>query len=190
MTLHYTGVGSRKTPETIQYLMAHVAEELGREGYILRSGGAEGADAAFEYGAMAMTPRPEIYRPQGTRGEAHWIKSYPIDVWDKALQLAASVHPAWDRCSPYARSLHARNAFQVLGWDLQSPSAFMICWTPDGASSAAECTIRTGGTGTAIRMADRHGVEVFNLQKDHHFQRIFEWVKKQGVERPLEWDKS
>lgn len=186
--MFYTGVGSRRTPETIQYLMANAAVCLGSSGFILRSGGADGADAAFEHGVRHGQLSAEIYRPINSRRELGWITQYPQDLWDKAMSMAASSHPAWDRCSPYARALHARNAFQVMGQDLQSPSDFMLCWTPDGATTRQDTSVATGGTGTAIRIACMNQVRVFNLQRHDHYERVLEWVRSQGVEQPLEWN--
>ena len=47
----YAGIGSRKTPPHVLAAMTQIAEALAERGYILRSGGAGGADSAFEKGA-------------------------------------------------------------------------------------------------------------------------------------------
>lgn len=138
MTKCYAGIGSRETPEAILSQMSAIAVWLQQEGFTLRSGGAEGADTAFARGAGT---RKHIYRPR--------------DATPEALELASRFHPAWHRCSDYAKRLHARNGFQVLGPDLQSPSLFVVCWTKDGKAS--------GGTGQAIRIAEHYGIPVFNL---------------------------
>lgn len=138
MTKYYAGIGSRETPGTILNQMNAIAVWLQSEGYILRSGGAVGADTAFERGAGT---KKEIFRPN--------------DATPEALELASRFHPAWYRCSDYAQRLHARNGFQVLGRDLTSPSCFIVCWTKDGKAS--------GGTGQAIRIAEHNSLPVFNL---------------------------
>lgn len=143
----YTGVGSRRTPTDVQQMLAMLGLELQRRGYVLRSGGAMGADQAF----ASLVTRREIYRPE--------------DSTPAAYETARALHPAWGRLSHYARVLHARNCFQVLGRDLASPSAFVVCWTPDGAEHERECTIETGGTATAIRLASRRGIPVFNTAR-------------------------
>lgn len=97
-----------------------------------------GADTAFEKGSMGAN---EIFRAS--------------DANAAALHLASLYHPAWNRCSDYAKKLHARNGFQVLGRDLNSPSDFIVCWTKDGKAS--------GGTGQAIRIATAYQIPVFNL---------------------------
>lgn len=80
------------------------------------------------------------------------------------MAIAAAHHPAWGKCSPIARRLLGRNPFQVLGRDLKSPSLFVVCWTADGKDS--------GGTGTAIRIAETYGVPVFNMHDDTSMTRL------------------
>jgi hypothetical protein len=151
----YTGVGSRKTPPEILKLISSVATKLADLGYTLRSGGASGADSAFEFGAVKNV---NIF--------------YASDSTTEAQTIAAKFHPAWDRCSEFARKLHGRNAFQVLGRDLKTPSSFLICWTPDGCTDHKSRSIRTGGTGTAISIASHHKIPVFNLAREDHRKRI------------------
>lgn len=68
----YTGIGSRETPYEIQDLMKRIAFKLAENGWLLRSGGAEGADTAFENGwwdwrltqdACSLVGRYECYVP-------------------------------------------------------------------------------------------------------------------------------
>lgn len=147
MTIYYTGVGSRKTPKDICEMMTRLARDFASFGYILRSGGAVGADKALEKGAGNLK---EIY--------------YAKDATQAAMEIAAYFHPVWERLSIFAKKLHGRNAFQVLGYELQKPSSFLVCWTPDGVTSHAERKQSTGGTGTAISIASHFNVPVFNLQ--------------------------
>ena len=48
MKIFYTGVGNRDTPHEYLEKMTVLASLLEKEGCILRSGGAEGADTAFQ----------------------------------------------------------------------------------------------------------------------------------------------
>lgn len=48
----YTGVGARATPRPVCERMTSLASTLERLGYVLRSGAADGADAAFESGVV------------------------------------------------------------------------------------------------------------------------------------------
>ena len=141
----YTGIGSRETPESVCKQMTELANHFRTEGYILRSGHAEGADLAFEKGAGLQK---EIWIPwKGFNGSFSRFLPSP-----EAFEMAAKFHPAWDRCSRGAKALHARNCHQVLGFDLKTPSEFVICWTRDGKAS--------GGTGQAIRIAEHHKIPV------------------------------
>lgn len=150
---YYTGVGSRKTPAEVCTIMTQIAAKLAKRGYILRSGAADGADAAFEAGAnQRLTEHPpEIYLPWlGFNGS----KSQLLPSRE-AFLMAEQFHPAWGRCSPAARCMHARNCHQVLGKDLKTPSEFLICWTQDAAAG--------GGTGQAIRIAKHYRIPVYDL---------------------------
>lgn len=148
----YAGIGSRKTPRTIQSLMTKCANQLHNEGFTLRSGGAQGADTAFELGAQL---RKEIYLPW-RRFNGNDSHLFQID--QLAYAMARRYHPAWDRCSPAARKFHARNCYQMLGRDLATPADFVLCWTPNGAP--------VGGTGQALRIADDYQIPVINMAVD------------------------
>jgi len=154
----YTGVGSRQTPEPILAEMRRLGAWLRWMGYTLRSGGAEGADRAF---AAYTAPEAEIYLPWPGFHRCTPRLDRPSA---EAYALAATLHPAWESLTGGARALHARNCHQVLGAKLDTPSEFLICWTPDGCTSEATRTKYTGGTATAIVLADRYGIPVYNLK--------------------------
>lgn len=60
---YYTGIGSRKTPKVFLDLFEQVGETLADYDFILRSGGANGADRAFEKGCNNLNGEKEIYLP-------------------------------------------------------------------------------------------------------------------------------
>lgn len=156
----YAGIGSRKTPEPIQARMRQLAARLATLGYTLRSGAAEGADKAFEEGCRdSGIGEAEIWLPwAGFNG--HASKLLPTE---EHYLMAEQAHPNWGNLSRGARALHARNVGQVLGMDLETPVSFVLCWTPDGCESESTRTRDTGGTGTAITLASRRGIPVFNM---------------------------
>lgn len=163
----YAGIGSRRTPPDMLRHMTRIALRLAEHGYCLRSGGADGADAAFEAG----TGQREIFLPW--RG----FNNNPSPLFgptDEAIAASAAVHPRWNALKEPARLLMGRNAHQVLGADLRSHVDFVLCWTPDGCSSERERSGETGGTGQAIALADRHGIPVFNLARPGALDRLKE----------------
>lgn len=164
--MFYTGIGSRETPREVMVAMYHFAIHMAERGLILRSGGANGADTAFEYGARKAQGKMEIYLPWYNFNGRDSQFTRPTDA---AQTLASEIHPAWDRCSRGARALHARNCHQVLGMDLATPSAFLVCWTPGGKN--------VGGTRTAITLAKMSDIRVFNLF-NHDISQIQMWLKK------------
>ena len=158
----YTGVGSRKTPTNVLDLMIDIAYYLRIcLKLTLRSGGAIGADRAFEKGA-------------GNLKEIYTIK----EATEEGRRIASMFHPAWNKCSEFAKDLHGRNSFQVLGKDLKTPSKFLICWTPDGCISHSTRTYITGGTGTAISIADAYNIPIHNLKNEETFNMWTKYVKE------------
>jgi hypothetical protein len=171
--LLYAGIGSRNTPEPILDYMRKVACRLAARGYVLRSGAASGADSAFEQGAVAVNGACEIWLPwTGFNGHAD-TGLYPSDGHH---QYASTVHPAWDRLSRGPKSLHARNVGQVLGADLRTPVKFVLCYTPDGCETEEGRTRETGGTATAIVIAARSAIPVFNLANSSSKDRFYQLV--------------
>lgn len=157
----YTGVGSRKVPNHVCDVLTVIAQSL--NGWTLRSGAAIGCDAAFERGSTLK----EIYLPHEGFNNHNGIDATTLPMYSEAMDIAKHIHPIWRRCSLQAKKLHTRNVFQVLGADLMTPSDMLICWTVDGANGTSKPTsIMTGGTATAINLAVRNDVPVFNVAND------------------------
>jgi len=148
---YYAGIGSRETPIQILKLFTQIGKYLANKNYILRSGHAEGADSAFEYGCTMVNGQKEIYLPWKGFGDSD---SKLVVLDPKAFEIAESHHPYWHNLKEGARKLQARNSHQVLGWDLETHSKFVICWTKNGKGS--------GGTGQAIRIARAYNIPVFD----------------------------
>jgi len=151
---YYAGIGARATPPNILKLMTEIASHLESKDYILRSGGAIGADSAFELGVL--NNKKEIFRWKECTKEAE--------------EIAATIHPAWHHCNEYARKSHGRNVFQILGKDLNTPVEFVICWTPNAQE--------IGGTRTAIVLAKKRNIKVYNLANEEDLGEIEKWLKK------------
>lgn len=182
MGLFYTGVGSRDTPEDILELMKGVASSLANKGYTLRSGGAAGADTAFEFGSIDSFVIPEIYLPWqyfSDRGRDEELESdiTPLQsgsLWFDAIKIASEIHPNWGACSSGARALHTRNVFQVLGRDLKTPSKFLVCWAKPSGESVK------GGTRTAVELALQYDIPCYNMYFDDVRDRLITMVNKEG----------
>lgn len=147
--IYYAGIGSRRTPPDILDKMKVIGYVLATEGFVLRSGAAEGADSAFEKGCDLAKGEKEIYLPWQSFNKS---KSQRYPSSDKAFLIAERYHPAWRKLTQTARDLHARNSHQILGSDMNTPSSFVVCYSPG-----------TGGTEQAIRIAESLKIPVYNL---------------------------
>lgn len=146
---------------------------LRRHGYGLRSGGAQGADTAFELAYEDAHPSEcEIFLPwRGFNGRDNGITLSPSQM-QACMERVREVHAAWHALTPAARKLHARNACQVFGLNLDVPSTVVLCWTPDGCESHSERSRATGGTGTAISLASLAQIPVINAARSDWYQRL------------------
>jgi hypothetical protein len=157
-------------------LMEAIAAKLGRRGWVLRSGASPGADQAFFRGARAAGAAVELYLPWPGFEECSWHGdgSAEVNVLDRpsarAYELAACVHPCWDRLGASARHLLARDSHQVLGANLASPARFVVCWTADGSLDGSGAG--ADGTRQALRIAHRRGIPVFNLARPEHVRHM------------------
>lgn len=183
MSHYYSGIGSRETPENILGVMEDAAFRLARLGWVLRSGKAKGADAAFQRGMQRYSAEhhnvpkeklAEIYIPwSGFKGDNDLL-----DDWDVALnnidrifpdqvsqrfELMKQVHPAAEYMRDNKRgafALHSRNVHQLMGPNLSEPrlSSFVLYYANEDKNGNPK-----GGTATAVKLAKMNGIRTLNL---------------------------
>lgn len=180
MSKAYAGIGSRQTPPAILEIMREIAVYMYERDYVLRSGGADGADTAFEGGHdMALGKRvlestcdnltfdptrdltkKEVYLPwanfNGRKNSNHGMIYTPsLDNWSEALRMIEKIHPNPEALTRGSRALHARNCYQILGKSLNDPVSVVFCWT--------DPSYKTGGTRTAVMLAKEWSIPIWNL---------------------------
>jgi len=155
MSYYYTGIGSRQTPPDALKQMTTLASNLEKTGLVLRSGGAKGADSAFEAGVKDSANKSIFLPWKGFNNNP----SEHYTISQEAYKMAKHYHPNWYACSQAGAKFHARNCYQVLGLELKVPSQFILCWTPNGRV--------TGGTGQALRITLDHKIPIFNMGSDN-----------------------
>jgi hypothetical protein len=167
--LIYAGIGSRKTPLEVLNQMTSIAEYLGNLGAKLRSGHADGADKAFERGALNVSGSKEIHLPwdgyNNTRATGDYI--VPTPTPDMA-GIAAAHHPVWLTLKSSVKTLMLRNTTIVLGPDLATPVQCVIGWTEGGRW--------IGGTSHAFRVAHAHNIPIYNLATELGRSQLTEFV--------------
>jgi hypothetical protein len=163
----YAGIGARETPAEVLEQMRALAERFARAPLVLRTGASPGADQAFLRGAAHACGAVELYLPwpdfeESARAAAAQAATTVFgQPTPAAIELAADFHPRWMALTPASRLLRARDVHQILGADLRTPAAFVVCWTPDGSVDGSGA--HAGGTGQALRVAAHHHIPVVNL---------------------------
>lgn len=156
----FTGIGSRTLPDNIKEILVKFTKYMTTQGFKLRSGGADGSDLACEEGVV--DDRKEIYIPWKGFNKSD-SQLFKIVDSDDTIKIASENHPAYEYLKPPVKKLMNRNVYQVLGYDLKTPSKFIICYTEDGCKSHLTRTPKTGGTGLAISVASKLGIPIINL---------------------------
>lgn len=168
---YYAGIGSRETPPTVLELMSEISVKLSQNEWVLRSGGANGADSAFEKGCKDQA---QIFLPWSGFNSKYpsqrdmYVLSEKLPTWEEAQKIAKKFHPNPSALKSGAMKLMARNIYQVLGPDLSSPSKMVICWTPQAKI--------TGGTGQALRLAIDKSIPIYNLADSNTLSLLGNWV--------------
>ena len=159
--MYFAGVGSRETPIELKPIIESIVEILNKKGWILRSGGANGADIMFEF----LAERKEIYLPwKGFNNNPSIMFGYTKE----AENIARKFHPKFDKLSKGAQACMARNSYQILGSNLDAPVKCVICYTPTGKA--------TGGTGQAIRIAKAYNIPIFNLKNIGVYEELMQFI--------------
>ena len=164
-TKYYTGIGSRETPENIREIIHLISIKLEKQGYTLRSGGANGADTFFEEKVV----KKDIFIPwKNFNGVVGGIIP---STSEKSLGIIRKIHPVFDRLSEGAKKLHLRNINQVLGHNLDNPSSFLICW-----ANVDNKGIPKGGTRNAWCLASLYEIPCFNLLFEKDLTRFKKYI--------------
>jgi hypothetical protein len=179
----YCGVGSRIIPTPVEQDMVQFAYIAASLGWILRSGGALGSDTAFERGSDTAGGIKEIFLPWEKYNNNTSTYTAPSS---SAHDIARTIHPMYSKLSPASKALVARNCHQVLGLSLDNPVEFVICYTPDGCTHHSKYTRATGGTGTAISLASKHLIPVFNIFNKHQYFDAIDFLTKDKEARTYE----
>lgn len=166
----YAGIGSRETPELVLQRMGKISSALASLGFILRSGGAKGADAAFE----KYAEKKEIYLPWEGFNEHSSTLCF---VDDRAMKMGEKYHTHWDNLKQGGKLLISRNSYQVLGGSLDDPVDFVVCYTKDGKE--------IGGTSQAIRIAKDYDIPVFNIWNNKNYLFLMNYILKMTTNKSI-----
>ena len=155
LPLYYAGIGSTETTARYLTMMHRHGRRMAERGWALRSGAADGADSAFEAGAIEADGEIDVYLPwRGCNFHHTGFAADRLPTFGCAMEITREIHPRWDRVTVGGRKLLARDVMQVLGADLQTLDDFVLCWAlrPQYDYDGNVIDV-SGGTGRAVRLA-------------------------------------
>ena len=151
----YAGFGSWNTPAHIVVVIESLGRALAEAGWTLRTGGAAGAESAFERGCDAVGGRKELV------GRPADIESASAQFWPETLL-------PWAQLSANTRALLAQSACQILGPDLDAPAKFLAYWkSTDGRSFEID---------HALQIAAAHAVPCVRIEHPINLSRLVDWA--------------
>jgi hypothetical protein len=153
--LKYAGIGPRRTPLDVCEQIVSVSRQLCEQGWVVRSGHAQGADQAW---AVGHTPdKREIYLPWARFNLPGGLpQGFAVSPVTPQLEAVARIaHPAWDRLNQGGQKLMMRNVSIILGHELDDPVQFVAYWSEQRKVQ--------GGTGNAVNLASLNGIPSFNI---------------------------
>lgn len=162
-----TLVGTRSPPNDISHLANTIGSILSNNGCINRTGGAIGMDSDFA--KLYNISLIENYRHKSD--QIGCINVFELDNIDIAIELISQIVPHYDFLSEEDKQLHIRNCYQVLGKDLKTPSDVLICYCKVIGGKPI------GGTATAITLARKHNIKIYNLYFEKDKKYICELLK-------------
>lgn len=172
-----TGIGSRETPESICEEMTKLGAWAKSNQIYVRSGHADGADWAFEVGArescIVYLPWRGFNNKLEKREDTN-AKYVIVPDDEKYTKITREFHPRSDMLSAGGRKLMNRNACQILGINLDSPTECVVCYTSDWQKPS-------GGTSQALRIADHYKIPIINMSKYPTMDQVLEQMKKEGL---------
>lgn len=149
----------------------NIALHAAKNGVTMRSGGATGADLIAEYAYErainvynASKNLVEIFHPWKSFGKGnplHELYIKPESFSEQEIILSTVLDEAhFNRMKNAEKKggllLHCRNVNQILGKNLNDPVDAVVCWTESGKP--------TGGTRTAILLAESRNIPAFNTR--------------------------
>ncbi len=165
-----TGIGSREIKQPYSTWMEDVAKYLVDKKCKLRSGGATGSDTIFQTVFEFADADMEIYIPwNGFQGLYNDGKRFILANHEICKPYTVKYHPSPDYLSVGAYKLMNRNAHQVLGYDLKTPTDLIICYTKDGKIK--------GGTAQAIKIALDNDIPIVNIGSYKCYEELLTDVK-------------
>ena len=201
----YAGIGSRETSIDIQKEMYKISKELESLGYTGQSGGAIGADKAFEGanqpwekedGTIAGTKEFTKSKANVTKWAKYgdgkntaskFVVFKSSDSNDKVRSIAKEIHPKKQELSDNdGLDLHARNTFQVFGKNLDTPVDFVLFYAQEQKDSIRP----KGGTGQAAEMARLKGIPTINMADKNWREQLDNVLSKNNEESKVDNNKS
>ena len=166
---YFSAVGKITTPPTVKDRIVEELKKYVTFGYILRSGGAKGADTIFAQTYMEMGGKVEIYLPwNGYNGKFlghdYINQNCCIMVTPEAFNIAYELDEKWNERTEATKVLDARNVHIYCGFKIgKEPLSDFVVYFDDHPEN------KDSGTQRGLKVADKFKIPKINL---YHYDII------------------
>jgi len=162
----YSGLGSDNVPGKVLRKISKIALYLANKKYVLRSGRGSKCQIAFEKAIDGINLK-QIYLPWNGYKNDQFENSIYNYVTEPALNIARKYSEVWGSLTYLEKAEYGRNAYIILGWRLNKPSKFIVCYFNEEEEVLEH----------ALRIARDYKIPVFNLYNENMFREIFQKLK-------------
>ncbi len=187
-----TMVGSRKVEPHQRDVMLELGKGFCEQGCEYRSGLAGGNDLAsyigYKHGenydpalVSNYVVKHRFFHDEYAKGTTKALSDFTPKLIETARKLAEEARGSWHGLDDWGIDLHTRNAFQVLGDDLESPSDLIVLGSEPIGKSEDYSKVK-GGTNTAFRIAKKFNIPHLNV----FTKEDYAIAKRDSFRQPLE----
>lgn len=165
----YAVIANKDPDQNSQEVVKRIVTKLSEHGFIARCSGMEGIEEIPE----KLNVSHELHLPWKNFDQKQSKFTYNNPL---VQGIAKKFHPTWDSLKLVIQSFLSKNVRLLCGYQGNSLSLFMLCWSADGVESAKDKTFDTGSVGHAICVAAAHHIPVFNIAKPDAEERLYKYL--------------
>ncbi len=175
-------IGTREPSAPERILCGRFGRLAAKKGLVVRTGRAEGVDAAGAEGAASVDPAlVHHYVPWDSYNLKTVTPHIPswcsldrlADAHLKSLEeITSRLYPNWEWVDSATRKLHMRNVAIILGANGKSPVNAVLA-LPRQKDDSNEL----GGTGFGMLLAKHHGIPLFDLREKAQIETARAWLE-------------
>lgn len=178
----YCATGNMEIGMKVKNILVEIGRVLALNGYTLRSGGAPGAESAFEEGCDSVGGKKEIYLPfEGYNNKTTGVVTDMTNE-EEAIKIAQRYYLLWFKLSNKVKQMLTRYSWAVLGRNLDDPVDFVIAYIREDGKTTEQ----------VVRVANGSNITVYNIGSIYRYskEQAAEFIKEFAAKNGLKLEEN